>query len=265
MSRYENKSITSVLGFTPENVSNKSTSTSLGTSDTLYPSQNAVKTYVDGAVTGLLDDRGNWDASVNYFPQNPTASGSGISGAIVKGDLWYISVAGTLGGSSASVGASVRSLADSPGQTSSNWSILNVGVGYIPENVANKGVANGYASLDSNGKVPNSQLPSPRVYSTASAAIVTFSADSYDAVDVTALATGITFSNPTGSPQNFQRLIIRVKDNGTFRNLYWENKYVSRGFILPSVTSAGKYYTIGFLYNSAGTGTWDLVALAQET
>lgn len=35
------------LGFTPEDVANKSTSTSLGTSNTLYPSQNAVKTYAD--------------------------------------------------------------------------------------------------------------------------------------------------------------------------------------------------------------------------
>jgi hypothetical protein len=35
------------LGYTPENVANKSTNTSLGTSDTLYPTQNAVKTYVD--------------------------------------------------------------------------------------------------------------------------------------------------------------------------------------------------------------------------
>src|SRR5262249_49786425 len=38
------------LGFTPEDVANKSTNTSLGTSNTLYPSQNAVKAYVD---TGL--------------------------------------------------------------------------------------------------------------------------------------------------------------------------------------------------------------------
>lgn len=40
------------LGFTPEDVANKSTNTSLGTSDTLYPSQNAVKSYVDTAVSG---------------------------------------------------------------------------------------------------------------------------------------------------------------------------------------------------------------------
>ncbi len=38
------------LGFTPENVANKSTNTSLGASNALYPTQNAVKTYVD---TGL--------------------------------------------------------------------------------------------------------------------------------------------------------------------------------------------------------------------
>lgn len=40
------------LGFTPEDVANKSTSTSLGTSDTLYPSQKAVKTYVDNNLGG---------------------------------------------------------------------------------------------------------------------------------------------------------------------------------------------------------------------
>jgi hypothetical protein len=41
------------LGFTPEDVANKSTNTSLGTSNTLYPSQNAVKTYVDNIATGI--------------------------------------------------------------------------------------------------------------------------------------------------------------------------------------------------------------------
>lgn len=41
------------LGYTPENVANKSTSTSLGTSDTFYPTQNAVKTYVDTAISAI--------------------------------------------------------------------------------------------------------------------------------------------------------------------------------------------------------------------
>jgi hypothetical protein len=49
------------LGYTPENVSNKDTSGSLGTSDTKYPSQKAVKTYVD---TGL----GTKEDSLGYTP-----------------------------------------------------------------------------------------------------------------------------------------------------------------------------------------------------
>lgn len=38
--------------------------------------------------------------------------------------------------------------------------MVTTALGYTPESVLNKGVANGYASLDSNGLVPSSQLPS---------------------------------------------------------------------------------------------------------
>ena len=122
-----------------ENLANKSTSTSLGTSDTLYPSQKAVKTYVDNsinsAVVGLLDDRGNYDASGNVYP---STGGSGTAGAILKGDLWTISVAGTLGGVAVTAGDVVRALVDSPGSTSSNWAITENNIGYVAENSANK-------------------------------------------------------------------------------------------------------------------------------
>ena len=48
---WENKTVETALGYTPENVANKSTSTSLGTSNTLYPTQNAVKVYADTKFT----------------------------------------------------------------------------------------------------------------------------------------------------------------------------------------------------------------------
>ncbi len=41
------------LGFFAEDTANKSTTTTLGTSDTLFPSQNAVKTYVDDVFDGV--------------------------------------------------------------------------------------------------------------------------------------------------------------------------------------------------------------------
>jgi hypothetical protein len=124
------------LGFTPEDVANKSTDGNFAAnSDILYPSQKAAKTYADSLAVGLLRDRGNYDASSNLFP---STGGSGTGGAVKAGDLWYISVAGTLGGTSVLVGYSVRALVDSPAQTPTNWSILNVGLGFVPENVANK-------------------------------------------------------------------------------------------------------------------------------
>lgn len=95
----------------------------------------ATQSYVDGMVAGLLDDRGSYDASGNTFP---STNGSGVAGAIMKGDIWYISVAGTLGGVAVTSGDSVRALVNSPGQTASNWSILETNIGYVPENVANK-------------------------------------------------------------------------------------------------------------------------------
>ena len=95
----------------------------------------STKAYVDSMLVGLVRDRGTHDASSNVFP---STGGSGDAGAIRKGDLWYVSVAGTLGGTSVNVGDSFRALTDAPGQTASNWSVLESNIGYVPANVAGK-------------------------------------------------------------------------------------------------------------------------------
>ena len=83
--------VTGALGYTPEDVANKSTSTSLGTSNTLYPTQNAVKTYIDSAVSGAIILQGDWNASTN----SPD-----ISGTTTTGWAWRVSTDGStnLGG-----------------------------------------------------------------------------------------------------------------------------------------------------------------------
>jgi hypothetical protein len=79
------------LGFTPEDVANKSTNTSLGTSDTLYPTQNAVKTYADNLLgnANALVYKGTIDCSTN--PNYPAAD---------AGWMYIASVAGKIGGAS---------------------------------------------------------------------------------------------------------------------------------------------------------------------
>lgn len=132
------------LAASKEDVSNKATS--FGTvNDTLYPSVQAVKTYADALVVGLLDYRGGYDASGNVFP---STGGSGTAGAVLKGDMWVISVAGTLGGNAVQIGDSIIANIDTPGQTGANWNTLNSNISYVPEDSANKVTSISGASTD---------------------------------------------------------------------------------------------------------------------
>ena len=81
-----NTDVTGALLYTPENVSNKSNNTSLGTSSVLYPTQNAVKTYIDSVTSGGVILQGDWNASTN----SPN-----ISSTTTTGWSWRVAVAGT--------------------------------------------------------------------------------------------------------------------------------------------------------------------------
>ena len=270
------------LGYTAENIANKSTNiTTDGASDTKYPSVKAVKDYADGLVVGLWDDRGSYDASGNTYP---ATGGSGTAGVILKGDIWTISVAGTLGGVNVDVGDTVRALTDTPGQTSTNWSILENNIGYVPENVANKVTSfqvtpddshypseklvkdslDGKASLAGAETLTNKRITS-RITTITSSATPTINTDNCDAVTITALAEAITSftTNLSGTPTNFQKLIIRIKDNGTARAIAWGTSFEAKGVALPTTTVISKVLTVGFIYDTV-TSKWGCVAVAQE-
>lgn len=80
---------------------------------------------------------------------------------------------------------------------------------------------------------------------------------------VTALAAAAEFAAPSGTPANGNKLIIRVKDDGTPRALTYNAIY--RGIVatLPSTTVISKTLYMGFVYNSADS-KWDLVATCNE-
>lgn len=67
------------LGFTPENAANKSTTTLLGASDTLYPSQKAVKTYVD---TGLSTKQNSLGYTAENSANKATSTSLGTSNTL---------------------------------------------------------------------------------------------------------------------------------------------------------------------------------------
>jgi hypothetical protein len=102
-----------------------------------------------------------------------------------------------------------------------------------------------------------------RVGTTASSATPTPTGDDSDLYTITALAEDATFAAPSGTPTNGQKLMIRIKDNGTARALSWNAIYRAGDIPLPTTTVLGKTMYLGFVYNSADS-KWDLVAFVNN-
>jgi len=104
-----------------------------------------------------------------------------------------------------------------------------------------------------------------RVTTIVSNANPTINTDNCDAVDITAQAADIASmtTNLSGTPTNFQTLIIRFKDDGTARGITWGASFEARGVALPTTTVISKVLTVGFIYDTTSS-KWGCVAKAQE-
>lgn len=105
----------------------------------------------------------------------------------------------------------------------------------------------------------------PRTNTVTSHATPSINTDTTDIFTITAQAAAITSmtTNLSGTPVNGQKLIIRIKDDGTARAITWGASFASRGATLPTTTTLGKYSYIGLIYNSTAT-VWDCVAAVTE-
>jgi hypothetical protein len=152
----------------------------------------ATKSYVDSAVTGLLDYRGSYDASTNLFP---ATGGSGLLGAILKGDFWICSVAGTLGGESVTAGDLIISIVDTPGQTASNWDLIEHNIGAYVSDVT--GTSNRITSTG--GSTPQIDISASYVGQTSITTLGTIGTGTWQG---TAVANNFITNTLTGKTYN---------------------------------------------------------------
>jgi len=158
------------------------------------------------------------------------------------------------------------------GITSSTSTALGVGsieLGHASDTTLSRSAA---GEVDIEGKqiltedntvtVTNKRMTS-RIWSAASDATPDINSDDYDAVTITAQATAITDVNVTGTPTNFQKLIFRIKDNGTARAITWGSDFEAKGVALPTTTTKSKVLTVGFIWDSV-TSKWGCVASVVE-
>ena len=89
--------------------------------------------------------------------------------------------------------------------------------------------------------------------------------DDYDVVTITAQDAAITDVDMVGTAEtNFQKIIFRIKDNGTARAITWGSDFEDAGVALPTTTVISKLLSVGFIYNTV-TAKWGCVAVANET
>lgn len=127
--------------------------------------------------------------------------------------------------------------------------------------------ANSLTDINANFAQLALNITGASIQSTTDAATITpvLTTDNYVYVEITAIGQAFTIANPSGTPYNFQRMLIRIKDNATARAITWGNGYVAAGVALPSTTVLSKIMTLGFIYNTANSlNKWQLVGLAQE-
>lgn len=107
----------------------------------------------------------------------------------------------------------------------------------------------------------------PRSVEITSSATITPTSDTADQYEVTALAANTVLASPSGTPTDGQRMLIRIKDDGTARTLSWttgsSGSYRAVGVTLPTTTTATKTTYVGCIYNVADA-RWDVVATATE-
>jgi hypothetical protein len=103
----------------------------------------------------------------------------------------------------------------------------------------------------------------PRVETDTSTNILTIDTSVIDQSILTDQAEDLSIAIPSGSPLEGQKLVIRLKDNGTPRTLTFNPIFRPLGSTIPTTTVISKTVYIACIYNTTDT-KWDVVSVAQE-
>jgi hypothetical protein len=112
-------------------------------------------------------------------------------------------------------------------------------------------------------KAINSSRINPRVSIVSSTSSLTPNIQAYDQYNVTALATAIAINEPTGTPEDGNKLMFRLLDNGSAQTITWNGTYTAIGVTLPTATTANKTTYIGCIYNVFNI-RWDVIAVTTQ-
>ena len=214
------------------------------------------------------------------------AGGGGGGGGSTDSDAGHVNVAGEINGISAKATPTSSDLLIIEDAADSN-NKKKITIGNLPAtsdaNAVHVNAANEITAItekttvanadefiiedsgDSNNKksIKRKAIVDPISTSTASSATLTVDSDTTEFAVLTAQAAALTIAAPTGTPVEGQKLIIRVKDDGSARGITFNAIFRAIGITLPTTTVASKTTYLGFVYNSTDT-KWDAIAVKTE-
>lgn len=107
----------------------------------------------------------------------------------------------------------------------------------------------------------------PRVIAAeATIGTITPNGDITDVYKAEGLSGAITFAQPSGTPVDGQKLIIRIEDDGSPRAITWTTSsgaFREIGITLPTTTVATKTTYVGCIYNATDS-FWDAIAAVTQ-
>lgn len=145
--------------------------------------------------------------------------------------------------------------------------VLSNSSGNIDGAASQKAIPSGTVVGTTDTQTLSSKRIDPRaVAASGTSGTLTINGDTTDLYLATGLTGGITFAQPSGTPVDGQKLIIRIKDNGTARGITWTTSagaFRAVGITLPTTTVLGKVTYVGCVYNLADS-FWDSVATVTQ-
>ena len=214
------------------------------------------------------------------------AGGGGGGGGSTDSDAVHVNVAGEINGISAKATPTSSDLLIIEDAADSN-NKKKITIGNLPatsdSNAVHVNAANEITAITEKTTVANADefiiedsgdsgnkksikrkaIVDPISTSTASSATLTVDSDTTEFAVLTAQAAALTIAAPTGTPVEGQKLIIRVKDDGSARGITFNAIFRAIGITLPTTTVASKTTYLGFVYNSTDT-KWDAIAVKTE-
>ena len=236
-----------------------------------YADSSGIATYASTAgIATYADSSGLSTSVIGGIGSITSLSVSGIStlGVVTTGNIYSTGIVTAT--SFVKFGGTPTQFLKADGSSDSNTYLGTTGSGTNLTGIVTSIVAGTNITISgSTGQVTiNSPTYLPTRVNTAGATSgsLTPNGDTTDLFISEGLTGAITINAPSGTPLDGQKLMIRLKDDGTARGITWTTSsgaYRAIGVTLPTTTVLGKVTYIGCIYN--GTDLfWDAVATVTQ-